>query len=249
MPYNKFEYLLCWLYRETICYYLFLKAINPTVKWRDGTYRLKWGGLSKLVKDQAREKLAIDPNAAAAVAAGEAKLAAAGAASTGAVSPPSSGPASPSTPLLSDHRVDTVTSVSVPKSSPPSAHKLTMSSSNTAVNLLGASSTSNGSTQQRNNNNTKSINSTNAQQQQHKRTSSYSMIMKPSTASSSTPVSFNSDAENSLTQLLPQKSNYSSGSYQHQPYQHHQHHHSMSAPVSAALGSYSNGYTNKKYDL
>ena len=39
---------MAWLYRETICYYLFLKAAsNPTVKWRDGKYRLKWGGLAE----------------------------------------------------------------------------------------------------------------------------------------------------------------------------------------------------------
>lgn len=49
--------MLCWLYRETICYYLFLKAINPTVKWRDGTYRLKWGGLSELVQEKTRTTL------------------------------------------------------------------------------------------------------------------------------------------------------------------------------------------------
>lgn len=122
LPFNKFEYLLCWLYRETICYYLFLKAINPTVKWRDGTYRLKWGGLSELVKE--REKLDVAP----VVAAGEAKL--------GASSPTQT--ASPTTPLLSSETLATT----VPSSSPPlSHHKLTSSSSNTAVNLLGTQRT------------------------------------------------------------------------------------------------------------
>ena len=123
LPFNKFEYLLCWLYRETICYYLFLKAINPTVKWRDGTYRLKWGGLSELVKE--REKLDVAP----VIAAGEAKLAAA-------TSPTQT--ASPTTPLLSSETLTTT----VPSSSPPlSHHKLTSSSSNTAVNLLGTQRT------------------------------------------------------------------------------------------------------------
>jgi hypothetical protein len=55
--------LLCWLYRETICFYLFLKAAsNNTVKWREGTYRLKWGGLSELVHDKQRDKLIINEN-------------------------------------------------------------------------------------------------------------------------------------------------------------------------------------------
>lgn len=223
LPFNKFEYLLCWLYRETICYYLFLKAINPTVKWRDGTYRLKWGGLSELVKDNSREKSTIDPTTAAVVAAGEAKLAIAS-------SPTQS--ASPTTPLLSNETpTPLTTTVQSSSPSPPSAHKLTLSSSNTAVNLLG--------TNQRNQ---KSINTTNAQQQQHKRTSSYSVIMK-SSASTVTTNAYNSDAENTNSQT----GLYAAGSYQHQPYHHHQHHHSMSAPVSASITN--GGAYNKKHDV
>lgn len=48
LPFSKLEYLIAWLYRESICIYLFLKAsIDPTVKWRNGRYRLKYGGLAE----------------------------------------------------------------------------------------------------------------------------------------------------------------------------------------------------------
>ncbi len=48
LPFSKFDYVISWLYRETICYYLFFQAtIDPTVQWRNGTYRLKWGGLAE----------------------------------------------------------------------------------------------------------------------------------------------------------------------------------------------------------
>lgn len=48
LPFSKLEYLIAWLYRESICIYLFLKAsIDPTVKWRNGRYRLRYGGLAE----------------------------------------------------------------------------------------------------------------------------------------------------------------------------------------------------------
>jgi hypothetical protein len=53
LPFSKFEYMLSWLYRESICFYLFCKAAaNPTVKWRQGKYRLKWGGLAEEIVEQ-----------------------------------------------------------------------------------------------------------------------------------------------------------------------------------------------------
>ncbi len=53
LPFSKFEYMLSWLYRESICFYLFCKAAaNPTVKWRQGKYRLKWGGFAEEIVDQ-----------------------------------------------------------------------------------------------------------------------------------------------------------------------------------------------------
>lgn len=58
LPFNKLDYVLSWLYRETICYYLFLKAAsNPTVRWRDGKYRLKWGGLAEEINDDSKPKV------------------------------------------------------------------------------------------------------------------------------------------------------------------------------------------------
>ena len=48
LPFTKFEFVVSWMYRETICLYLFIQAaINPTVQWRHGVYRLKWGGLAE----------------------------------------------------------------------------------------------------------------------------------------------------------------------------------------------------------
>jgi hypothetical protein len=44
--------VISWFYRESICFYLFLKAAaNPTVKWRQGRYRLMWGGLAEEIKE------------------------------------------------------------------------------------------------------------------------------------------------------------------------------------------------------
>lgn len=52
LPFNKFEYVVSWVYRESICFYLFIKAAsNPTVKWRSGKYRLRWGGLAEEIKE------------------------------------------------------------------------------------------------------------------------------------------------------------------------------------------------------
>ena len=49
--------MITWFYRESICIYLFLKAaVDPTVKWRNGTYRLKYGGLAEEVIDSKSEK-------------------------------------------------------------------------------------------------------------------------------------------------------------------------------------------------
>ncbi len=43
---------MSWLYRESVCFYLFIKAAsNPTVKWREGKYRLKWGGLAEEIRE------------------------------------------------------------------------------------------------------------------------------------------------------------------------------------------------------
>lgn len=58
LPFNKLDYVVSWLYRESICYYLFLKAAsNPTVRWREGKYRLKWGGTAEEIKDDTKPSI------------------------------------------------------------------------------------------------------------------------------------------------------------------------------------------------
>jgi hypothetical protein len=46
-----------WIYRESICIYLFLKAASdPTVKWRNGKYRLRYGGLAEEIIDNSNKQ-------------------------------------------------------------------------------------------------------------------------------------------------------------------------------------------------
>lgn len=52
LPFTKYEYIIAWLYRESICFYLFVKAAsNPNVKWREGKYKLKWGSRAEKIED------------------------------------------------------------------------------------------------------------------------------------------------------------------------------------------------------
>jgi len=47
LPFGKFEYVVSWLFREFTSLPLFLRALfNPTISWRTGTYKLKWGGVA-----------------------------------------------------------------------------------------------------------------------------------------------------------------------------------------------------------
>ncbi len=46
LPFNKFQFLCGWLLRECSALVLFLFALTkPTIKWRVGVYRLRWGGI------------------------------------------------------------------------------------------------------------------------------------------------------------------------------------------------------------
>lgn len=50
LPFNKFEFLVMWLFREAGAPYLFLHALwNPAIRWRNGEFRLRWGGKAEAV--------------------------------------------------------------------------------------------------------------------------------------------------------------------------------------------------------
>lgn len=51
LPFNKWEFVVAWTFRECGAFYLFLHALwNPTIRWRAGLYRLRWGGAVEVVK-------------------------------------------------------------------------------------------------------------------------------------------------------------------------------------------------------
>jgi len=50
LPFNKFEFMVMWMFREFGAPYLFLHAIlNQDVNWRKQHFRLKWGGEAEAV--------------------------------------------------------------------------------------------------------------------------------------------------------------------------------------------------------
>lgn len=47
LPFNKFDFIVGWLFRECSGPYLFLHALcNPSIKWRTRIYKLAWGGIA-----------------------------------------------------------------------------------------------------------------------------------------------------------------------------------------------------------
>lgn len=47
LPFNKFEFVVGWLFREISGPYLFLHALwNPAIRWRTRVYKLEWGGVA-----------------------------------------------------------------------------------------------------------------------------------------------------------------------------------------------------------
>lgn len=51
IPFSKFDFVIGWMLRECSVLFLFCKAIfDPTIRWRTGTYKLKWGGQVEVVK-------------------------------------------------------------------------------------------------------------------------------------------------------------------------------------------------------
>nr|CAD7571618.1 unnamed protein product [Timema californicum] len=51
LPFNKFDFVVGWLFRECSSLYLFLVALwNPSIRWRARTYKLRWGGVAEEMK-------------------------------------------------------------------------------------------------------------------------------------------------------------------------------------------------------
>jgi ceramide glucosyltransferase len=47
LPFNKFDFVVGWLFREFSGPYLFFHAIwNPAIRWRTRVYKLAWGGIA-----------------------------------------------------------------------------------------------------------------------------------------------------------------------------------------------------------
>ncbi|RZF41192.1 hypothetical protein LSTR_LSTR011573 [Laodelphax striatellus] len=48
LPFNKFEFVVGWIFREVSGPYLFTCAIwDPAITWRSRTYKLRWGGIAE----------------------------------------------------------------------------------------------------------------------------------------------------------------------------------------------------------
>jgi ceramide glucosyltransferase len=53
LPFNKFNYVVGWLFREFTGPYLFLCALfNPAITWRERTFKLYWGGVAYELKQR-----------------------------------------------------------------------------------------------------------------------------------------------------------------------------------------------------
>ncbi|KAF4527936.1 hypothetical protein B566_EDAN012829 [Ephemera danica] len=55
VPFNKFEFVIGWLFREYSGPYLFLQALwDPTIHWRSRSFKLRWGGVAEEVKPKVK---------------------------------------------------------------------------------------------------------------------------------------------------------------------------------------------------
>lgn len=51
LPFNKFDFIIGWLFRECSGPYLFLHALfDPPIKWRNRVFKLAWGGIVQELK-------------------------------------------------------------------------------------------------------------------------------------------------------------------------------------------------------
>nr|CAD7198902.1 unnamed protein product [Timema douglasi] len=56
LPFNKFDFVVGWLFRECSSLYLFLVALwNPSIRWRARTYKLRWGGVAEEMKPKSEK--------------------------------------------------------------------------------------------------------------------------------------------------------------------------------------------------
>ncbi|KAH9517963.1 hypothetical protein DERF_008574 [Dermatophagoides farinae] len=51
LSFSKIDFVIAWLLRELFALVLFTRALwEPDIRWRTGTYKLKWGGIAEEVK-------------------------------------------------------------------------------------------------------------------------------------------------------------------------------------------------------
>lgn len=56
LPFNKFEFLVMWVFREVSAPYLFLVAVlSPDIRWRTKDFRLRWGGIAEPIERNDRK--------------------------------------------------------------------------------------------------------------------------------------------------------------------------------------------------
>jgi len=54
LPFNKFEFMVMWLFRELGAPYIFMHALcNPAIRWRNLEFRLRWGGRAEAIQVKA----------------------------------------------------------------------------------------------------------------------------------------------------------------------------------------------------
>lgn len=52
LPFCKIDFVIAWLLRELFALVLFARALwEPDIRWRAGTYKLKWGGVAEEINE------------------------------------------------------------------------------------------------------------------------------------------------------------------------------------------------------
>ena len=222
LPFTKYEYTISWLYRESTCFYLFLKAAsNPTVKWREGTFRLKWG--SRAIK--------IDDN---------------GTGKNTPVKNPPSPPPSPTKIMLNEQEIlsNSSSSSSSSSSSNSSVSLNSKKNKNLEKLIIVPETTANGKLGHKRTN-SYSVTNKPASGLLHQHSNHYHQHQQQQQHQAQLNQQYSaSDMENSYTPLLNTTSNHLDLHHpsqqlktplnQHHMRSHHHHHHSISSPFSSA---------------